>query len=485
MLSGVGFVGVTEAGPPRTAAAKAALQPPARLIQALTPAPFPSPASSSFPIHNVSTWSNPLVMDPTPDPGAYSSLDGQHVVLVTSGFSPTGAFPLRYSEDGGITWELQEYYALSNHSEWWSHAAVSELMQTRTGASSIRPTPFKAADRRWKAKQRKRRRAGSSDEGDVPPWAQLSKNFWAPEIHRHNGRYLLYYTARDKDDVLVIGGAVSNSVFGPFHDELGRPLLRNTESSNSSSDLRPLGAIDPHMFVDNGTAYLLWKDDGNAQGAPTPIFIQELHEDGLTLKGSKVELIRNERDSWEGNVTEAPWMIREGEHYYLFYSGGPYFNERYALGVARSTSLWGPYTKAPSNPILKTALDHRSPFAGPGHNSVLKDPNGGYYTLYHAWRRFVAGNTTQRILKDDEDGGGRVLLRDPVWFDDDGWPVVGDGSREPTFGEGSYAKLRVSQMKRTSAALAANFHHAGRRHASEWPSVRDAAGPRTLPPHAS
>ena len=39
--------------------------------------------------------------------------------------------------------------------------------------------------------------------------------------------------------------------------------------------------------------YLLWKNDGNAIGIPTHIYIQRLSTDGLSLAGDAVSLIRN------------------------------------------------------------------------------------------------------------------------------------------------------------------------------------------------
>ena len=63
-------------------------------------------------------------------------------------------------------------------------------------------------------------------------------------------------------------------------------------------------------------------------------------------------------------------LTREG-YFYLFYSGNAYYDDTYALGVARSKTLRGKYDKAP-RPILKTSSDLANPFVGPGHNSVIE-----------------------------------------------------------------------------------------------------------------
>ena len=46
-------------------------------------------------------------------------------------------------------------------------------------------------------------------------------------------------------------------------------------------------------------------------------------------------------------------MVAHGGVYYLFYSGNAYDTSRYAVGVAQSASVLGPFTKAPA-PILLT-----------------------------------------------------------------------------------------------------------------------------------
>ena len=44
-------------------------------------------------------------------------------------------------------------------------------------------------------------------------------------------------------------------------------------------------------------------------GEPTPIWIQQLAEDGLSLRGNRHLLITNNASSWEGGVVEGPWLI--------------------------------------------------------------------------------------------------------------------------------------------------------------------------------
>lgn len=224
-----------------------------------------------------------------------------------------------------------------------------------------------------------------------PTWTK--GDYWAPELHRVKDRYVAYYTARHQDGRLSIGAATATDPLGPYTD-LGAPLVQEPG----------MGAIDASYFqATDGTPYLVWKIDGNAAGKPTPIYGQKLAADGLSLTGTRTELITNDL-AWEGAVVEGPWVIHEGEYYYLFYSGNSYANQTYAVGVARATNPMGPYTKR-GNPILVS----NSRWVGPGHCSVVRGPRGDWQMVYHAWP--------------EPRDSGRLMLVDPIrWAD--GWPSM-------------------------------------------------------------
>ena len=56
------------------------------------------------------------------------------------------------------------------------------------------------------------------------PWAE--RQLWAPDAIYKNGKYYLYFPAKDKEGIFRIGVAVSKSPVGPFVAEPGSsPLL--------------------------------------------------------------------------------------------------------------------------------------------------------------------------------------------------------------------------------------------------------------------
>lgn len=231
-----------------------------------------------------------------------------------------------------------------------------------------------------------------------PAWAR--GNFWAPEISVFKGRYHIYYVARKKDGPLAVAVATADNPAGPYTDR--GPLVA-----------QDAGSIDPVPFNDEkGNPYLIWKEDGNSRRLPTIIWAQPLDESGTRLLGQPKELIRNDA-GWEGAVVEGAFVVRRGEWFYLFYSGNGCCGTgcTYALGVARSHSLMGPWEKNPANPILAGNNDWRCP----GHGSIVNDEQGRYWLLYHAYAAASSVFT------------GREGLLDEVKFGVNDWPTINDG----------------------------------------------------------
>ncbi len=223
------------------------------------------------------------------------------------------------------------------------------------------------------------------------PWGK--DRFWAPEIHRVGNGFAVYYSASDNTGRLVVGVATASNILGPYTD-LGRPLVRNGS----------FGVIDVNFFRDDdGKQYLFWKEDSGS----TRIFGQEIDQAGTGFIGSTVEVLRQSLN-WEGSKgIEGPWMAKKDGMYYIYYSGELYLSDRYALGVARSSSPLGTFTKK-GDPILKSG----SRWKGPGHNSTAKVGDTDYM-IYHAYDT-IAGQ------------GSRVALVDKItWVN--GWPTVGNG----------------------------------------------------------
>lgn len=232
-----------------------------------------------------------------------------------------------------------------------------------------------------------------------PDWAV--GNFWAPEIAQIKNKYFVYYVGRKKGGPLSVAMASADRVEGPYTDH--GPMISQAA-----------GSIDPVPVQDEeGKLYLIWKEDGNSRNQPTPLWIQQLSDDGTKLTGEMREILRNDLNSWEGRVIEGPFVVRKKGYYYLFYSGNACCGRgcHYGLGVARAKNLLGPWEKNPKNPLVAD----NEVWKCPGHGSIVADSEGNDYLMYHAY------NANDFVYV------GRQAVLDKVEFDSDGWPSINHG----------------------------------------------------------
>jgi beta-xylosidase len=249
-----------------------------------------------------------------------------------------------------------------------------------------------------------------------PGWSAGS--YWAPEIAAHGGKFFVYYTARKKDGPLCIAVADAPAPQGPYTDR--GPLV-----------CQDAGSIDAMPITDeNGQRYLVWKEDGNSRKLPTPLWAQPLSPDGTKLIGERREILRNEAP-WEAHLIEGPFILRRGEWFYMFYSADACCGRRcnYKLGVARARKLLGPWERHQRNPILAG----NQQWLCPGHGSIVDDPSGRTFLLYHAYH------------PSDFEYVGRQGLLDEVTWQADAWPAINNGrgpsSAESTAARGSTAPV--------------------------------------------
>jgi xylan 1,4-beta-xylosidase len=233
----------------------------------------------------------------------------------------------------------------------------------------------------------------------TPEWATGS--FWAPEMVADNGRVLVYYVGRKRGGPLCVAVATASRPEGPYTDH--GPIL-----------CQPDGSIDPSFIRDeHGEPFLIWKEDGNSERKPTPIWAQPLTSDLIHLTGSKTQLLVNDPAGWEGGVVEGPYIFHHAGRFYLFYAGNACCGIacKYAEGVARADHLFGPWEKDPANPIIPPNASWKCP----GHGTAVEAPAGKDYFLYHA---YPAAGTVYM---------GRESVLDEINWNPDGWPVINNG----------------------------------------------------------
>lgn len=232
------------------------------------------------------------------------------------------------------------------------------------------------------------------------------RQFWAPEVVEHRGRYYMYYTARWKEkDSLRLGVAAADGPLGPFVDAADRPMFDFGYA-----------AIDGNVLIDeDGGNYLYYSRDCSENVVDgkreSHIYGIRLADDMLSVRGDPVLLLRPDQD-WELKSgpdrfwNEGPFVLKRGGLYYLMYSANFFAGRDYSVGYAVSRHPLGPYAKYAGNPILAAAQEGIS---GPGHNSVAVSPDGSeLFIVYHTH------------TDPQEGGGNRQLCIDRMEFREDG-----------------------------------------------------------------
>ena len=260
----------------------------------------------------------------------------------------------------------------------------------------------------------------------MPAWVTPgNKDPWAPELHTEgftDGRVRAYYVARHaKSGLLAVGAAVADTQNGTLPPSQWRfegsaaPLVLNTSAN--------MGNIDPSHYYDASTKqhWLLYKSDGNSDGRRTTLYAAPLSDDGMSVKGAPIVLLRNDPNTWEGGCIEAPWIAEHAGHLFLYYSGPGYCDKcGYSVGVARSSGgIQGPWVKH-GDPILKPRQN--GVFDSPGHCSVVPGVRGGVAIVYHAYRH-------------SNSNSGRHLMLDGLVFNGtkgNMWPSLASGHSFPS-----------------------------------------------------
>jgi len=224
------------------------------------------------------------------------------------------------------------------------------------------------------------------DHGEVlhmknVPW--VSQQMWAPDAAYKNGKYYLFFPAKDKEGIFRIGVAISDNPAGPF-----TPEPNYIPGSYS---------IDPAIFVDDdGKAYLyfggIWggqlekwqtgtfnpnagpqdpkevaigprvavMNDDMLSFAEPPQEIQILDENGKPL-------LAGDEDK---RYFEGPWMHKYNGTYYLSYSTGT----THYIVYATSDNPKGPFVYR--GRILEPVIGWTT------HHSIVEF-KGKWYLFYH------------------------------------------------------------------------------------------------------
>jgi beta-xylosidase len=201
-------------------------------------------------------------------------------------------------------------------------------------------------------------------------WAQADA--WAGQCIEKSGKFYWYVPMSHKTiPGFSIGVAVSDHPTGPFVDAKGSALITNDMTTNVTIHWDD---IDPAVFINNdGQAYLYW---GNRSCK------------WAKLKENMIEIDGPIHSIDLPTFTEAPWLHKRGDMYYLSYaSGWPEY-----IDYAISDSPEGPWS-------YKDRLNEYVPNCSTNHQSIVEF-RGEWYFVYHNGNLPAGGNFRRSVCLD-------------------------------------------------------------------------------------
>ena len=229
---------------------------------------------------------------------------------------------------------------------------------------------------------------------DLLTWEPIARavqdqdySIYAPDLCKVDGKYYIYYPTSSGENFVV----TADRMEGPWSEPV--KLM--------------VSGIDPGHAIDADGNRYLYTNDGH---------VAPLSADGLSITGPNRKVYEPWQypEEWEteGMWLESPKILKRGDYYYLVSAEGGTAGPptSHMCVVARSKSVTGPWENSPYNPLVHTySADEQ--WWSKGHGTLIDDPQGNWYIVYHAYR-----NGFHTL--------GRSTIIESVEWTKDGWPVL-------------------------------------------------------------
>lgn len=218
-----------------------------------------------------------------------------------------------------------------------------------------------------------------------PQGAAYSKGIWAPELHRLDSRWYIYFAADD-------GNNVNHRMYvleGESQNPQGAYKFRGKIAAATDR-----WAIDGTVLVcDDGSKYFIWSGWEGFENIRQNLYIAMM-DSPWSICGDRLCISTPEYE-WEKvgspEVNEGPQVLKNEGQLYLIYSASGSWTDDYCLG--QLTYIGGSVMKKESWVKKSTPVFSKTESVfGPGHACFVKSPDGAEdWIVYHAAKHKGAG----------------------------------------------------------------------------------------------
>ena len=223
-----------------------------------------------------------------------------------------------------------------------------------------------------------------------PTTGPYSHDIWAPEIHRFDNKWYIYFAADAGSNETHRIYVIENLSEDPMQGEW--------TFKGQVTDRTNKWAIDASAFELHGQKYMIWSGWQGDHDGEQDIFIAHL-KNPWTIDSERTLLSRPEY-SWEEvgdllnrpsmphlNVNEGPEILIHNQDVFLIYSASACWTDYYALGALRA-GVSDNLLDAKSWHKYDQPFFHQNPEGGvyaTGHNGFFQSPDGKQdWIIYHA-----------------------------------------------------------------------------------------------------
>jgi len=252
-----------------------------------------------------------------------------------------------------------------------------------------------------------------------PDSGPMSANIWAPELHRIDDVWVIYFAAAHT--TATNEGLFDHRMYALVCDDAD-PLLGDWAPPVQVRSNWESFCLDATAFEHNGQHYYVWAQKDLDIAGNSNLYIAPL-ENAWTLGQPQVRIARPEFD-WECIgflVNEGPAVIRRHGRIFITYSASA-TDHHYCMGLLYADEMADlldakSWRKLP-DPVFETSPENGQ--FGPGHNSFTRSENGRDDVLIYHARNY------KEIDGDPLYDPNRHTRAQVFDWDEQGFPVFGE-----------------------------------------------------------